>query len=52
VTPERIAQLRVRRVLQRLGEEYGEDRIEDLRGLWKQIESELGGLLKELADAR
>jgi V/A-type H+-transporting ATPase subunit A len=51
VQPDRIAQLPVRHVLQRLGEEYGEDRIDGIRQLWQRIESELEGLQKELASA-
>ena len=39
-----IAALPIRAVLQRVGEEYGEDRIEGLRLLWKQLESEFGTL--------
>jgi V/A-type H+-transporting ATPase subunit A len=38
IPPERVAALPVRQKLQRVGEEYGEDRIDDIRLLWKQIE--------------
>jgi V/A-type H+-transporting ATPase subunit A len=40
VQPDHIAALPVRRTLQRLGEEYGEDRIDAIRLLWKQLEHE------------
>lgn len=41
VPPERVAALPVRQILQRVGEEYGEERIDDLRlQLWKQLENE------------
>jgi len=46
-TPDRIGGLPVRAVLQRVGEEYGEDRIEGIRALSKQLETELGSLGQE-----
>jgi V/A-type H+-transporting ATPase subunit A len=52
VSPERIAALPIRQTLQRVGEEYGEDRIEAIRGLWKQLESEFDALEREPRDAR
>lgn len=51
VSPDRIAELPVRRVLQRLGEEYGEDRIAAIHDLWKQLDSELAALAPEAAHA-
>jgi len=51
VPPDRIAELPIRRVLQRLGEEYGEDRIAAIADLWKQLETELASLLSESAGA-
>lgn len=47
VSPDRIAELPIRRVLQRIGEEYGESRIEEIRSLWKQLETELDSLQPE-----
>jgi len=40
VQPDHIAALPIRRTLQRVGEEYGEDRIDEIRLLWKQLEHE------------
>jgi V/A-type H+/Na+-transporting ATPase subunit A len=40
VPPERIAALPTRQILQRVGEEYGEERIADIRQLWQQLEHE------------
>ncbi len=51
VHPDRIRDLPVRRTLQRVGEEYGEDQIPKIRGLWQQLDSEFAGLLRERADA-
>jgi V/A-type H+-transporting ATPase subunit A len=51
VSPERIAALPVRRVLQRIGEEYGEDRIEAIGQLARQVEAQLEGLAPEVPDA-
>lgn len=45
VSPDVIAALPIRALLQRVGEEFGEDRIEALRALRKRVEA-------ELADAR
>jgi len=44
VSADDIAALPIRVVLQRVGEEYGEDRIEAIRLLWKQLESEFSAL--------
>jgi V/A-type H+-transporting ATPase subunit A len=44
VTPERIAALPMRILLQRIGEEYGEDRIEEIRALRARLEAEMGAL--------
>jgi len=49
---ERIAGLPTRRILQRVGEEYGEDRIAAIRELWTQLEAEFAALEPEPADAR
>lgn len=51
VLPERIAALPVRGVLQRIGEEYGEDRIGAIQELSAQLESELAALTAENARA-
>jgi len=40
VPPEQIAALPVRQTLQRVGEQYGEDRVEEIRQLSTQIEHE------------
>ncbi|HMD74251.1 MAG TPA: V-type ATP synthase subunit A [Steroidobacteraceae bacterium] len=52
VHPERIADLPVRRTLQRIGEEFGETRIEQIRDLWKQLDAEFSALRRERTDAR
>jgi V/A-type H+/Na+-transporting ATPase subunit A len=44
VAPERIAALPIRTLLQRIGEEYGEDRIEQIRALRGRLETELAAL--------
>jgi len=44
VPPERIASLPARQMLQRVGEEYGEQRIADIRQLWQQLEHEFEAL--------
>jgi V/A-type H+/Na+-transporting ATPase subunit A len=44
VPPERIAALPVRGTLQRMGEEYGEDRIEAIHALALRVEHELESL--------
>jgi V/A-type H+/Na+-transporting ATPase subunit A len=49
---EHIAGLPIRRTLQRVGEEYGEDRIAAIRDLWKQLEAEFAKLQPEPAHAR
>jgi V/A-type H+-transporting ATPase subunit A len=49
--PEKIAALPIRQVLQRVSEEHGEDRIEGIRALWKQLESEFDALSREPPDA-
>jgi len=51
VHPDRIRELPVRRTLQRIGEEYGEERIAGIGALWKQLESEFAGLPREHANA-
>ena len=51
VHPDRIRQLPVRRTLQRIGEEYGENQIEGIRALWQQLDSEFAALTREHADA-
>ncbi len=40
VQPERIAALPTRQILQRVGEEYGEERLGDIGQLWQQVEHE------------
>ena len=52
VHPDDIGALSVRRTLQRIGEDFGEDRIADIRALWKQLDSQFSGLPREPADAR
>jgi V/A-type H+-transporting ATPase subunit A len=52
VHPDDIGALSIRRTLQRIGEDFGEDRIADIRALWKQLDSEFSGLPREPADAR
>jgi V/A-type H+-transporting ATPase subunit A len=51
VLPDRIRDLPVRRMLQRVGEDYGEDRIPNIRALWQQLDSEFASLPQEHADA-
>lgn len=46
-SPDRIAALPIRTILQRVAEEYGEERIEDIRALWKQLEAEFDALQRE-----
>ncbi len=50
--PDDIGALPIRGTLQRIGEEFGEDRIAEIRALWKQLDSEFSGLPREPADAR
>jgi V/A-type H+-transporting ATPase subunit A len=51
VLPDRIRDLPVRRTLQRIGEEYGEDQIPNIRALWQQLDSQFADLPREHADA-
>jgi V/A-type H+-transporting ATPase subunit A len=51
VHPERIRDLPVRRTLQRIGEEYGEDRIANIRALWQQLDTEFANLPRTQVDA-
>ena len=51
VHPERIRDLPIQRTLQRIGEEYGEDRIADIRGLWQRLDSEFANLPQSQLDA-
>jgi V/A-type H+-transporting ATPase subunit A len=50
VHPDRIRELPVRRTLQRIGEEFGEDQIPKIRALWQQLDSEFSHLPREQAD--
>ena len=49
-SPEQIAGLPILRALQRLGEEMGEEQIDRIRDVWRQLESEFAEL-KETAGA-
>jgi V/A-type H+/Na+-transporting ATPase subunit A len=51
-TPDQISNLPCRVVLARVGEEYGEDRIEGILALHKQLETEFAGLAQEPPRAR
>jgi V/A-type H+-transporting ATPase subunit A len=51
VHPDRIGDLPVYRTLQRVGEEFGEAQIAQIRALWKQLDSEFSTLTHERADA-
>ncbi len=51
VHPDRIRDLPVRRTLQRIGEEFGEDRIPAIRALWQQLDTEFADLPLSQADA-
>jgi V/A-type H+/Na+-transporting ATPase subunit A len=51
VSPEQVASLPVRLTLQRIGEEYGENRIAQIRALWQQLEHEFDALSRESAHA-
>ena len=42
--PDAVANLPVRRTLQRIGEEYGEERIGGIRTLWQHMEHEFAAL--------
>jgi V/A-type H+-transporting ATPase subunit A len=46
VMPEKIYELPVLRRLQRLGEEFGEDRLDSIEGLWQTLETEFEALEK------
>ncbi len=48
---EEVANLPVRLTLQRIGEEYGEDRVAQIRALWQQLEHEFARLTRESAHA-
>ena len=52
VPPDEVAKLPVRLTLQRIGEEYGEQRIAGIRALWQQLEHEFDALSREHAGAR
>ena len=52
VHPDRIGDLPIRRTLQRIGEEFGEGRIPEIRALWKQLDSEFSTLPHGGVDAR
>ena len=52
VSPEEVANLPVRLALQRIGEEYGEDRITAIGELWQQMEQQFAALTREHAGAR
>lgn len=52
VHPDRIADLPVRRTLQRIGEEFGEARIAQIHDLWKQLDAEFSALRRGQTDAR
>jgi len=51
-SPDAISALPIRSTLQRVGEDYGEARIEQLRGLWKPLEAQFATLDAEPAGAR
>jgi len=52
VMPDEVASLPVRLTLQRIGEEYGEQRIAGIRALWQQMEHQFGTLARDHARAR
>jgi len=52
VPPERIEGLPVRVMLQRIGEEYGEDALAGIRALWQQMEREFAALPRGQDGAR
>jgi V/A-type H+-transporting ATPase subunit A len=52
VLPDSVAGLPVSRALQRVGEQYGEDRIDAIRDLRRQVESQIEALSPEAANAR
>ena len=49
--PEAIADLPVMHLLKRLGEEIGEDHLEDFDALERRVESEFAALMKHEAAA-
>jgi len=44
VSPQAISNLATRRTLQRMGEEIGEDRLDDYQGLWRAIDEDFATL--------
>ncbi|HEY9081377.1 V-type ATP synthase subunit A [Magnetovibrio sp.] len=44
VTPQVISNLATRRLLQRMGEELGEDRLDDYKDLWRAIDEDFAAL--------
>jgi V/A-type H+/Na+-transporting ATPase subunit A len=48
---EEVANLPIRLTLQRIGEEYGEERIAQIRELWQRLEQEFAGLSRKSAHA-
>jgi V/A-type H+-transporting ATPase subunit A len=51
VSPEEVANLPVRLTLQRIGEEFGENRLAQIRGLWQRLERDFAALSRESAHA-
>ncbi len=51
VHPDKLGELPIRRTLQRIGEEFGETRIPEIRGLWKQLDAEFSNLAQSPANA-
>jgi V/A-type H+/Na+-transporting ATPase subunit A len=49
---DRVAGLPVRLTLQRIGEEFGEQRMAAIRALWERMEQEFAALAREKSDAR
>jgi V/A-type H+/Na+-transporting ATPase subunit A len=52
VPPDEVANLPVRMTLQRIGEEYGENRIAGIRALWQRLEHDFDALSREHSGAR
>jgi len=52
VPPDAVANLPVRMTLQRIGEEYGENRIAGIRALWQRLEHDFDALVREHSGAR
>jgi V/A-type H+-transporting ATPase subunit A len=52
VPPDEVAKLPIRLTLQRIGEEYGEQRIAAIRALWQQLEHDFDALSREQTHAR